>query len=109
MWKEVAEAGLSLTESQRVRDAVGKLWNVVKHGRIEIAVFGPGGTGKTTLGNILAGKFDLGGAGQAYQESIAVERYGKQGNLWATAVVVPGQEHRRESTWDKLYGTCLAA
>jgi ABC-type transport system involved in cytochrome bd biosynthesis fused ATPase/permease subunit len=34
-----------------------KIYSKLRHGELQIAIFGAGGTGKTTLGRLLSGKF----------------------------------------------------
>lgn len=62
-----------------------------------ILILGPGGVGKTTLGRILAGEMNwLTDAPWEYEESVT------------EVVVPPGQEHRRESSWNELLGNVSA-
>jgi GTPase SAR1 family protein len=77
-----------------------RVFKRLKDGDLKIAIFGAGGTGKTTLGQILAGEDVLGGL-PTYRESIRTEQYKLDSNVIGSVVVVPGQE-RREDTWDDL-------
>lgn len=77
-----------------------KYW--LKRGRLRIAIFGPGGTGKTTLGHFLAGNFEVGQASAAYTESFEVETFKLKGDLVCNLIVPPGQE-LREYHWTDLY------
>lgn len=102
--KTAIEVGLAVWEKRGpIAKGLNKIRLLLKRGRLRIAIFGPGGTGKTTLGQILSGKFDtLKGAGQ-YKESIHVEEYPLQGDLACTLIVPPGQEFRRKNLWTDLY------
>lgn len=77
-----------------------KYW--LKRGRLRIVIFGPGGTGKTTLGHFLAGNLDLGQSSARYSESIDVETFKLKGDLVCSLIVPPGQEVR-EYHWTDLY------
>ncbi|MEM8638200.1 MAG: hypothetical protein AAGG51_05165 [Cyanobacteria bacterium P01_G01_bin.54] len=78
-----------------------KIFNRLKNGELTIAIFGAGGTGKTTLGKLLSGEFELGGLFQSYQESISIEQYKLDSDAIGSVIVAPGQS-RREDTWDDL-------
>src|SRR4051794_32492446 len=65
-----------------------------------VLVLGPGGVGKSTLGKILSGKFDLlFDVPGSYDESLDLETYALKDAPDVEIVVPPGQPHRRESTW----------
>jgi hypothetical protein len=68
-----------------------------------ILILGPGGTGKSTLGRILSGEYDLllDLPGE-YRESISAEEYELPGDPKIEILVPPGQYHRREATWTQL-------
>jgi hypothetical protein len=70
-----------------------------------ILILGPGGVGKTTLGRLLAGEYNLllDPPGQ-YSESLDIERYSLKEAPDVEVVVAPGQHHRREATWAELLG-----
>ncbi|MBM3979587.1 MAG: hypothetical protein FJ304_04755 [Planctomycetes bacterium] len=71
--------------------------------RSKVLVIGPGGTGKTTLARILSGQFDwLLDSSWAYRESVEVKKYKLRADPAVEVVAVPGQEHRRRSTWDGI-------
>ncbi len=74
-----------------------------------ILIIGPGGTGKTTLGKLLAGDYTLlfDSFGR-YEESIGVERYSLSDEPGVEIVVPPGQERRREATWGGLHADIAA-
>ena len=74
-----------------------------------ILILGAGGTGKSTLGRILSGDFDLllDPPGE-YKESISTEEYELQGEPKAEILVLPGQSHRRDATWPELLADLTA-
>lgn len=68
-----------------------------------ILVIGPGGTGKTTLSQILKGEYNfLLDSGRSYQESVGVESVKIKGSPNVAMLIPPGQPHRREATWPDL-------
>ena len=78
------------------------MWQLIRYGHVRIAVFGPGGVGKTTLGHIVAGEQAEAVEGTNYQESLVTEKYRLQGDLHCTLFVPPGQGPRREESWPAL-------
>lgn len=99
---EAVSTGLGVIEiSEKVFPTFKKFLNLIKNGQISIAIFGAGGTGKTTLGKILAGKLALTDLFQPYHESIMIEKYNLEGGTVGSVIVAPGQE-RRQDNWDEL-------
>jgi GTPase SAR1 family protein len=97
--------GVSAIElSQKIFPSVKKIFQLLKDGELKIAIFGAGGTGKSTLGKVLSGEFDLNSLLQPYQESISTEQYRLDSNVVGSVIVAPGQI-RREDTWDDLFRT----
>ena len=97
--------GVSAIElSQKIFPSVKKIFQLLKDGELKIAIFGAGGTGKSTLGKVLSGKLDLNSLLQPYQESISIEQYKLDSNVVGSVIVAPGQI-RREDTWDDLFRT----
>jgi ABC-type transport system involved in cytochrome bd biosynthesis fused ATPase/permease subunit len=47
----------------------------LKNGELKIAIFGAGGTGKSTLGKLLSGEFELSGLLQTYGSSVCVMQW----------------------------------
>jgi len=99
---EAISTGVGVVEiSERLFPTGKRIFNLLKNGELKIAIFGAGGTGKTTLGQLLSGEFELNSLLQVYQESITIEKYKLDSNAVGSIIVVPGQE-RREDTWDDL-------
>jgi NADPH:quinone reductase-like Zn-dependent oxidoreductase len=99
---EAISTGVSVFEiSEKLSPTVRRVFNLLKNGKLKIAIFGAGGTGKTTLGKILSGEFTLSDLFQGYQESIATEQYKLDGDVFGSVIVAAGQA-RREDTWDNL-------
>lgn len=97
--------GVSTIElSQKIFPSVKKIFQLLKDGELKIAIFGAGGTGKSTLGKVLSGKLDLNSLLQPYQESISIEQYKLDSDVVGTVIVAPGQI-RREYTWEDLFRT----
>jgi GTPase SAR1 family protein len=69
---------------------------------LKIAVFGPGGTGKTTLGHFFAGTLNAQVDGSLYRTSLGIENYTLQGDLVCSLLVPPGQERFRLD-WTNLF------
>lgn len=68
-----------------------------------IVVLGPGGVGKSTLGQFLHGDYkeSMSVPGR-YVESVGIEKYEITKDPPAEILVAPGQSHRR-STWNELF------
>lgn len=81
-----------------------RLFKRLKDGELAIAIFGAGGTGKSTLGKYLSGKLENSQLSSGYQESISIEKYTLDSNVIGSVIVVPGQE-RRQDSWDDLLRT----
>lgn len=97
----VLSTGIGAIEvSKKLFPTFERVFKRLKNGDLKVAIFGAGGTGKTTLGQMLAGSYKLSGL-PTYRESIRVEQYRLDSNSVGSIVVAPGQE-RREDTWDDL-------
>jgi hypothetical protein len=93
--------GISVIDvSKKLFPTFERVFKRLKNGELKIAIFGAGGTGKTTLGQLLAGSYELSDL-PTYRESIRMEQYKLDSNTVGSIVVAPGQE-RREDTWDDL-------
>lgn len=98
--------GLTLTaleHRKKLLPTLRKIRNWLRRGHLHVAIFGPGGTGKTTLGQFLAGKLDQGLNTTRYKQSIEVEEYSLKGDLVCSLIVPPGQSRRAITTWPALY------
>jgi hypothetical protein len=97
----VLSTGVGVIEvSKKLFPTFERVFKRLKNGDLKIAIFGAGGTGKTTLGQLLAGSYELSDL-PTYRESIRMEQYRLDSNSMGSIVVAPGQE-RREDTWDDL-------
>jgi GTPase SAR1 family protein len=97
----VLSTGVGVIEvSKKLFPTFERVFKRLKNGDLKIAIFGAGGTGKTTLGKLLAGSYkslDL----PTYKVSLQIEQYRLDSNTLGSIVVEPGQV-RREDTWDDL-------
>ncbi|MDX6692982.1 MAG: hypothetical protein QOF02_585 [Blastocatellia bacterium] len=99
-------AGLGLTTFEhrnKLMPALRKVRYWLTHGKLQVAIFGPGGTGKTTVGQFLAGQLNLGVNTGTYKQSIEMEKYALKGDLVCKLLVPPGQPRRTIETWPALY------
>jgi energy-coupling factor transporter ATP-binding protein EcfA2 len=87
--------------SKKAAPAVQRVFKQLQSGKLKIAIFGAGGTGKTTLGNILAGKASANNILSLYQESISIDRIKLDGNTPGLVLIVPGQKPRQDK-WDEV-------
>jgi hypothetical protein len=97
----VLSTGVGVIEvSKKLFPTFERVFKRLKNGDLKIAIFGAGGSGKTTLGKILAGSYELSEL-PSYRESLRIEQYQLDSKSMGSIVVAPGQE-RREDTWDDL-------
>lgn len=99
MFVETVKAGL-LAYDQRAK--LVSMWRRIRRwmtkGRSSILIVGAGGTGKSTLAQILATGPGVFSPPRSYRESITVETLKLAGNVPATLIVAPGQQPRRVRT-----------
>jgi energy-coupling factor transporter ATP-binding protein EcfA2 len=102
---EAISTAVSVAElSDKTFPTFKRLFKRIKEGELAIAIFGAGGTGKSTLGKYLSGTLENNQLSSGYQESISIEKYTLESNVIGSAIVVPGQE-RRQDSWDDLLRT----
>ena len=65
-----------------------------------VLIIGPGGVGKTTLGQFLSGQEDKAASG-SYVESVSTEEFKLANDVAVQIMIPPGQAHRRKATWDQ--------
>lgn len=108
MFIETAAAGIKLADEvfehrQMVIGAIKKLRYLILHGRLIVLTFGPAGTGKTTLANILSGNSEHLSTPGRYETSLVVEEVQLPGDLISTVLVAPGQRRYMDTVWPELY------
>jgi len=95
--------GINVIElGQRAFPTFKKILTRLKRGDLKIAIFGAAGIGKTTLGKLLSQDFQLESLFSPYQESITIEEYQLDSDVFGSVVVVPGQERRQDNWHDIL-------
>jgi len=96
---EAVSAGISTFEiAEKVTPTFNKIFKLLKNGELKIVILGAGGTGKSTLGKLLAGDLKSIDLMPYYQESISTEKYDLKSNVFGSVIVLPGQE-RRQDEW----------
>jgi hypothetical protein len=104
MFVEAAEVGVALWhERKAIKRLLTRIKNRIRFGHLKIIIFGGGGTGKSTLGQLFSGQLGREAASKSYIESIKTEEYKLQGDLVGTLLAPPGQEHRVLHTWPQLF------
>ncbi len=100
----IASLGLTTLEHRKkLLPALRKVRYWLTHGKLQVAIFGPGGTGKSTVGQFLSGQLNLGVTTGTYKQSIKMEKYSLKGDLVCKLLVPPGQPRRAIKTWPALY------
>ena len=98
------ELGQTIYEHRTVfTKSLRKLRSYWRHGHVRIAVFGVGGTGKTTLGELLSGKSSLGAKPSTYQLSHKTEAVTPDSDFVSTLYIPGGQERYILNDWPALY------
>jgi hypothetical protein len=90
-------------DRKTIAQLVGRWTHNLVHGTTRVAVFGAGGTGKTTLGQFLNGRLDTDQTAGPYIESLTLESVKVAGDIPALLSVVPGQARHRNVTWAELF------
>lgn len=97
------KAGLAAYQNQQaLRRLAKRVVYLLTRGTLRIAVFGPGGVGKSTLGHFIS----RGGESirpEEYKESRGSESYPISSEVVGKLLVPPGQERRIEDYWPELY------
>lgn len=107
--KTALDVGIALWDKRGpLVTGIRKIKHYVKNGHVRIAVFGLGGTGKTTLGEILSGQVKTGSPGKPYQLSHKTDEFSVQGDYVCTVIVPGGQEQRILNDWPAIYRTLAA-
>lgn len=77
--------------SKKLFPTFGAIVRRIKNGKLNIVICGAGGTGKSTLGKVLAGNFGLDNILQPYQTSIRTEELQLKNKIPSSILVLPGQ------------------
>ncbi|WP_299701533.1 hypothetical protein [uncultured Tateyamaria sp.] len=98
LYKGLREKGVGRSAHSRFRRTI----NWIKSGNTQVAIFGAGGTGKSTLGKlILSG--DPSSVDPTYDMSDHLERINLPGERSAQFLIVPGQADYQKTEWRKAY------
>jgi hypothetical protein len=101
---EGLSAALTIYEQRKsIVTLLRRLGTLALKGNVRIAVFGEGGSGKSTLGSFMSGDLDTDKGAQPYRETLIVENFGIAGVTPGKLIVPPGQEDRRPGNWDELF------
>jgi energy-coupling factor transporter ATP-binding protein EcfA2 len=84
-----------------------KLLRYWKTEKTLVAVFGPSGTGKTTLGHFVTGQSQPFGKPLNYKESHNSESYSVN-NSTCHLIAAPGQFESRRTSWNKLFSDIIS-
>jgi hypothetical protein len=104
MYVEAFELGAAfIKEGSQIWALLARLRNRIKHGHLRIAIFGAGGTGKSTLGHLFSGQLTADACPQPYRESLTSETFKLKGDIVCTFVAPPGQVSRIGHDWHELY------
>jgi len=105
---ETAAAALSLGATAvenrgkiaRLRQNIHDRW---QQRRIIMLIYGAGGVGKTTLGELLVGDLHADRASSQYETSLKIEKYRVPGDIASVAWVAPGQTIFRDDQWPDMH------
>lgn len=100
----VLSTGATIYENRhKIIRLAKKLSYLLTRGTLRIAVFGPGGVGKSTLGKFITDDDDNKTSLFKYTESLDTETYSIPGDIVGKLIVPPGQERRIDIHWPELY------
>jgi energy-coupling factor transporter ATP-binding protein EcfA2 len=100
---ELAAIGArGVQENAKLRKLFRKLRYRITKGRMRVVVFGPSGTGKSTLGQFLAGQIDT-LSPVKYLKSLETFSYSLQADVVCTLIVPGGEPMREQLDWPGLY------
>jgi hypothetical protein len=103
MYVELGQAALAMYQERKTINSVfASIAHVVANGRTRIALFGLGGTGKTTLGSVLSNTFDSRPNPGSYDVSPREETSALESIPLGQVIVAPGQERRRSHYWPPI-------
>ena len=98
-----AKLGLALWENvPYLKNAIRNVRRRLHDGKTVIAVFGPGGVGKTTLGTILADDFSPEKLAQNYVDTPDTETVWLKTNDAQSLLIAPGQRDRIAVHWPAI-------
>jgi ABC-type transport system involved in cytochrome c biogenesis ATPase subunit len=104
MYTEILGAAVTIFEQRRnISKLLRKFRYKLLHGTLNVVIFGPGGAGKTTLGNLISGKLDIRKSNQKYIESPDIEYFKFANHISGELIIGPGQKRRATATWNNLY------
>jgi energy-coupling factor transporter ATP-binding protein EcfA2 len=93
---------LAFRHRKDIVPALKQIGRILQHGRTLVLVFGPGGTGKTTLGKYLSGEFEPASGSTGYIRSTRTETFRLKGLTLGRLEVGAGQERYRDTDWPEL-------
>jgi hypothetical protein len=104
----LAKAGVTAYGQQKkIQEIASKVTYYLTRGTLRIVVFGPGGVGKSTLGDFLSLENPSSFQGSAYKPSFEIEKEPLKGGYVGGLVIAPGQEEVFPEEWQKLFDYLL--
>lgn len=100
----IIEGGLALYKQRGLISKTGlKVLHLITKGVLRIAVFGPGGVGKSEMGRFLSASDPASVRPVDYKASRVIEDVSLH-NVWGGLLIVPGQEKLFPEDWEKILG-----
>lgn len=96
---------LLIEHRKQIFPFVRRLYFRMTKGTLRVIIFGPSGTGKTTLSKLLSRQLTAGSVPGKYEPSISTEEFNLPGDVPTTLIVPPGQPEREAYTWPELYNS----